>query len=95
MTLKTTGWEELHFAEVPAVESLESLGYTCVPPEAPERGHTLGVRRQFPGKTGFATGCQATVCSAPRRSFEMALCRGQRLMIFWPVGMTGLDVSRA
>ena len=60
MTPKTTGWEELHFAEVPAVESLESLGYTRIPPEAPERGHALGVRRRFPGKTGSATGCQAT-----------------------------------
>ncbi len=34
-----TGWDELHLAENPAVELLESLGYTYVPPEAlePER----------------------------------------------------------
>ena len=39
MTPKPTGWEELHLAENPAVELLESLGYTYVPPEAlePER----------------------------------------------------------
>ena len=36
---RTTGWDELHLAEDPAVELLESLGYTYVPPEAlePER----------------------------------------------------------
>ena len=34
-----TGWDELHLAENPSVELLESLGYTYVPPEAlePER----------------------------------------------------------
>ena len=34
-----TGWDEAHLAEDPAVELLESLGYTYVPPEAlePER----------------------------------------------------------
>ena len=39
MTPKPTGWDELHLAENPAVELLESLGYTYVPPEAlePER----------------------------------------------------------
>ena len=33
MTPKTTGWDELHLAENPAVELLESLGYAYVPPE--------------------------------------------------------------
>ena len=33
MTPKPTGWDELHLAENPAVELLESLGYTYVPPE--------------------------------------------------------------
>ena len=39
MTPKPAGWDELHLAENPAVELLESLGYTYVPPEAlePER----------------------------------------------------------
>ena len=39
MTPKPTGWDELHLAENPTVELLESLGYTYVPPEAldPER----------------------------------------------------------
>ena len=33
MTPQTTGWNELHLAEDPAVELLQSLGYTYVPPE--------------------------------------------------------------
>ena len=33
MTSTPTGWDELHLAENPAVELLESLGYTYVPPE--------------------------------------------------------------
>ena len=39
MNPKPTGWDELHLAEDPAVELLESRGYTYVPPEAlePER----------------------------------------------------------
>ena len=36
MTPKPTGWDELHLAENPAVELLESLGYTYVPPESLE-----------------------------------------------------------
>ena len=36
MTPKPTGWDELHLAENPAVELLESLGYTYVPPETLE-----------------------------------------------------------
>ena len=60
MTPKPTGWNEQHLAEAPSVESFQSSEYTCIPPEASERGHALGVRRRFPGKVGFATGCQAT-----------------------------------
>ena len=39
MTPKTAGWDELHLSENPAVELLESLGYTYVRPEdlEPER----------------------------------------------------------
>ena len=39
MNPKATGWDELHLAEKPAVELLQSLGYTYVPPEdlEPER----------------------------------------------------------
>ena len=39
MTPKPTGWDELHLAENPAVELLESLGYTYLPSEdlEPER----------------------------------------------------------
>ena len=33
MTPKTAGWDELHLSENPAVELLESLGYTYLPPE--------------------------------------------------------------
>ena len=33
MTPKPTDWDELHLAENPAVELLQSLGYTFVPPE--------------------------------------------------------------
>ena len=33
MPPKPTGWDELHLAESPAVELLESLGYTYIPPE--------------------------------------------------------------
>ena len=33
MTPKTAGWDELHLAENPAVELLESLGYTYLSPE--------------------------------------------------------------
>ena len=39
MTPKTAGWDELHLAENPAVELLQSVGYTYVPPDdlEPER----------------------------------------------------------
>ena len=39
MSSKSTGWNELHLAETPAVELLESLGFTYVSPESlePER----------------------------------------------------------
>ena len=37
MTPKTTGWDELHLAEDPAVELLQSLGYKYVSPEDLER----------------------------------------------------------
>ena len=39
MNPNTTGWGELHLAENPAVELLQSLGYTYIPPEDldPER----------------------------------------------------------
>ena len=37
MSPKTTGWDELHLAENPAVELLQALGYTYVPPEDLER----------------------------------------------------------
>ena len=37
MTPKTTGWDELHLAENPAVELLQSFGYTYVAPEDLER----------------------------------------------------------
>ena len=37
MTPKTTGWDELHLAEDPAVDLLQSLGYTYVPPEDLDR----------------------------------------------------------
>ena len=37
MTPNATGWDELHLAENPAVELLQSLGYTYVPPEDLER----------------------------------------------------------
>ena len=33
MTPKPTGWDELHLAENPAVELLQSLGYSYIPPE--------------------------------------------------------------
>ena len=33
MTSKTAGWDELHLAENPAIEFLESLGYAYVSPE--------------------------------------------------------------
>ena len=36
MTPKTAGWDELHLAENPAVELLESLGYAYVAPETLE-----------------------------------------------------------
>ena len=36
---KAADWDEVHLAEYPAVELLQSLGYTYVPPEdlEPER----------------------------------------------------------
>ena len=37
MTPQTTGWNELRLAEDPAVELLQSLGYTYVPPEDLDR----------------------------------------------------------
>ncbi len=37
MTPKATGWNELHLAEDPAVDLLQSLGYTYVPPEDLDR----------------------------------------------------------
>ena len=39
MSPKPTRWSELDLAENPAVELLQSLGYTCIPPEdlEPER----------------------------------------------------------
>ena len=42
MSPKTTGWDELHLAENRAVELLESLDYTYLPPEALE-----GERKSF------------------------------------------------
>ena len=42
MTPKTIGWDELHLAENPAVELLDFLGYTYVPPEGLE-----GERQNF------------------------------------------------
>ena len=33
MSAKATAWNELHLAENPAVEALQSLGYTCMAPE--------------------------------------------------------------
>ena len=39
MTPKSQGWDELHLAENPAVELLQSLGYTHVPPEDLELEH--------------------------------------------------------
>ena len=40
MTPTATGWDELHLAENPAVELLESLDYTYVPPEELEGERT-------------------------------------------------------
>ena len=40
MTPKATGWDELHLAEDPAVELLQSIGYTCVPPQDLEHERT-------------------------------------------------------
>ena len=40
MTPQTTGWDELHLVEDPAVELLESLDYTYVPPEELEGERT-------------------------------------------------------
>ncbi|MXW14617.1 MAG: type I restriction endonuclease subunit R, partial [Rhodothermaceae bacterium] len=37
MSTKTTDWDELHLAENPAVDLLESLGYTYIPPEELEK----------------------------------------------------------
>ena len=37
MSPKPAGWDELHLSENPAVELLESLGYTYVPPEDLEK----------------------------------------------------------
>ena len=37
MTPKATSWDELHLAEDPAVELLQSLGYTYIPPEDLDR----------------------------------------------------------
>ena len=42
MSPRTTGWDELHLAENPAVELLKSLDYTYLPPEALE-----GERKSF------------------------------------------------
>ena len=33
MTPKPPGWDELHLAENPAVDLLQSVGYAYVPPE--------------------------------------------------------------
>ena len=38
MTPKTAGWDELHLSANPAVELLESLGYTYLPAEHLEPG---------------------------------------------------------
>ena len=40
MTRKPTGWDELHLAEDPAVELLQSIGYTHVPSEDLEHERT-------------------------------------------------------
>ena len=40
MTLDATGWDELHLAENPAIELLQSLGYAYVPSEALEGERT-------------------------------------------------------
>ena len=40
MTRKPTGWDELHLAENPAVELLQSSGHTCIPPEDIEHERT-------------------------------------------------------
>ena len=36
MNPKAVGWDELFLPETPAVELLQSLGYTYVPPEDPD-----------------------------------------------------------
>ena len=48
MTPKTTGWDELHLAENPAVELLQALGYTYVPPEALDRERASSRKRFSP-----------------------------------------------
>ena len=40
MTPKPAGWDELHLSENPAVELLESLGYTYMPPEELDQERT-------------------------------------------------------
>ena len=40
MSPKAIGWDELHLAEDPAVDLLQSIGYTCVPPQDLEHERT-------------------------------------------------------
>ena len=71
MSPKTTGWGELHLAENPAVEMLESLGYTYVPPEALE-----GERASF--KETILTGRLAAALKRLNPWLSEALLRNSR-----------------
>ena len=46
MTSNATSWDELHLAEVPAIELLQSLGYIYVPPETLE-GERASLKEAF------------------------------------------------
>lgn len=46
MSLKATDWDECHLAESPAVEVLQSLGYTCASPEDLET-ERLGLKERI------------------------------------------------
>ena len=50
MTPKATGWDEQHLAEDPAVELLQSLGYTYVPPEELDRERSTFKEPILPGR---------------------------------------------
>ena len=57
MSATATAWNELHLAENPAVEALQSLGYTCMAPEDVDLERTSFKEPILTDRLAAALGC--------------------------------------